>query len=319
MSFGTPPAVEFMQGRSTADRPFVPIVGTLAAAINQVPPEQFHSDATHLANGLQRAQRLFDLDVVCVGVNPALLAEALGATVEWADDDGRFATTAGLESVADLAEPTAVPDLGRVPVAVDAAERLDASTDDDVAVFGVLPGPFTTAEATFVDRTGVEWPTPVRTATGETARAFGRAGVDGLLVAETPRADGPERDGDVRDTTVELLDVLDNIGEFFGTALAFAPAGYAASTVTAIAEAATLDALFLDAPDHAVDVDDVRVGAGLTPSVLAHDDDEVERLVRDRIAECPPDGFLASGVEVPPDVHPRKLQAAHRGATAAPN
>lgn len=323
MSFGSPPAVEFIQGRSTVERPFVPIVGTLAAEINQVPPEAFLSDATQMANGLQRAQRLFELDAVCAVPDPALIAEAFGAPVEWSDDRGRFETVERVESVDALADPDDVTNEGRVPTVVDAAERLVASTDDDVAVFGVLPGPHTTSEGLFGEPAAADdpWTKPIRTGIGEVARAFGRAGVDAFFVAESPPEDGESRDGaSVVDAAVETLDVIDNIGEFFGTATGFAPGGYAAEAAEAVVDDTAVDAVFLDVDDvdtASHDFDGVRVGGGVTTALLDAGDDGIERTVRERIAGLPPDAFLASGVEVPSGVHPRKLQAVHRAAEAA--
>lgn len=316
MSFGTPPAIEYIQGRSDSDQPFIPIVGTLAAAINQVPPQQFLSDATQLANGLQRAQRLFELDAVCVVPDPTLIAEAFGATVEWDETLGRFVTTDHVDSIGLIADPNRVPDEGRVPIAVDAAERLITSTDEDVAVFGVVPGPQTTAEALLTNPADEDWTGVIRTAIGEVARAFGRAGVDAFLVAESPPFDDAEGGGNTVDTTVETLDVLDNIGEFFSTSLAFAPAGYTSSTIEEIVNEASIDAIFLDADDPDIDQEDIRVGCGITTSLLDADDDEVERTLQNRLADFPSTAFLASGVEVPSDVHPRKLQAAQRALEA---
>lgn len=311
MSFGPPPAIEFIEGRSTAERPFVPIVGTLAAEINQVPAEAFLSDPTQLANGLQRAQRLFDLDALCVVPDPSFVAEAFGASVEWSDEENRFVTTEYASDLDSLTDPTKVPNEGRVPTIVEAADRLLASTDG-VAILGMLPGPETTAAALFEDSTAVdEWAGLIRTATGEVARALGRAGVHGFLLAETPTVHDGDRETAAVETVVEVLDVLANQGELFGTSLAFAPGGNPEAAIASVADEASLDALFLDVegPADTPDLPEVRLGLGITESVLAGDDDEIERTVRERVAELPSNAFLASGVEVPREVHPRKLQA----------
>jgi uroporphyrinogen-III decarboxylase len=321
MSFGTPAAAEYLQGRPGADRPFVPLVGTLAAAINQVPPEAFLSDATQLANGLQRAQRLFDLDAVCVVSDPMLVADGLGVSVEWDEDDDRFATVEHVAFVDELADPNTITDAGRIPTVLDAADRLVTSLDD-VAVFAVLPGPHTTFEAVFGETVEGDdaRTTPIRTATGEVARAFGQNGVDGFLVIESPPQGGTSRDSDAVDAAVETLDVLDNIGEFFGTVLGVAPGGYTTNAVESLVDATAVDAVFLDTDDPSEmseTLNGVRVGGGITASLLDSDDDEIERIVEKTVADLPSEVFLASGVEVPSEVHPRKLQAVHRAVETA--
>lgn len=317
MSVGTPDAVAYLRGRPTAERPFVPIVGTLAAAIDQVPAEAFRSNPTRLANGLQRAQRLFDLDAVCVVPDRTLLAEALGATVEWDDSADGFVPVEQPGDAGELTEPDAVTDAGRVPIVLDAADRLVTSLDD-VAVFGVLPGPHTTFEAVFgvTAATDDDRMKPVRTATVELARAFGRLGVDGFLVLESPPKDEQPRDGDaVVDPAVETLEVLDNAGELFGTVLGFAPGGYANGAVESVLAETAVDAAFLEteAPGSGVAVpEEVRVGGGLTASMLEREDAEIDRVVTERVAELPSNAFLASGGEVPATVHPRTLQRVQR-------
>lgn len=317
MSVGIPDAVAYMQGRPTADRPFVPIVGTLAAAINQVPAETFLSDPTQLANGLQRAQRLFELDVVCVVPDPTLIAEGLGVTVEWNEDAGRYAAVERASDTTDLTDPDAIADAGRVPTVLDAADRLVTSLDD-TAVFGVLPGPHTTFETVYGEpiATDDDRTKPVRTAIGELARAFGQNGVDGFLVLESPPRDGEHRDGDVvADPTVDTLEVLDNIGELFGTALGIAPGGYTSKAIESIVDETAVDAVFIDTNDPATEsatFEDVRVGGGITASLLERDDAEIERIAGETAADLPSDAFLASGREVPGDVHPRKLQRIQR-------
>lgn len=317
MSMGTPEAVAYLQGRPTADRPFVPIVGTLAAEIGQVPAEAFLSDPTRLANGLQRAQRLFDLDAVCVVPDQTLIAEALGVTVEWDEDAGRFVPVEYASDAADLADPDAVTDAGRVPTVLDAADRLVTSLDN-AAVFGVLPGPQTTFETAFGEPTAADdgRMKPIQTAMGELARAFGRNGVDGFLVLESSPEGGERRDGDVVvNATVETLEMLDNIGDLFGTVLGMAPGGYAGDAVESVVEETRVEAVFLETDDPASEsatLEGVRVGGGVTASLLEADDIEIERIAGETVVDLPSDAFLASGGEVSNSVHPRKLQRIQR-------
>lgn len=324
MSVGTPGAVEYMQGRPSADQPFAPIVGTLAASINQVPAESFLSDPTQLANGLQRAQRLFGLDVVCVVPDPALVAEGLGTTVEWDEDVGQFVPVERPDRVANLTDPNDITDAGRVPAVLNAADRLVTSLDD-AAVFGVLPGPHTTFEIVFGEGITADDDRmkPIRTATGELARAFGRNGVDGFLIVESSPSDSVDRDGDaVVNPAVEMLELLENIGELFGTVLGIAPGGYARSAIESIVDESAVDAVFLDTNDPGNEsgtLEGVRVGGGITQSLLECEDSEIRRTAKTTVDDLPFDAFLASGREVSASVHPRKLQIIQPDAEGANN
>ncbi|GAB7017352.1 uroporphyrinogen decarboxylase family protein [Halostagnicola bangensis] len=323
MSGSAPNAVAYLRGRPTAERPFIPIIGTLAASIDQVPPDVFLSDPTRLANGLQRAQRLFDLDAVCVVPDPTLVADGLGASAEWDETASQFVPTDHLSTTDDVADPNEITDSGRVPTVLEASDRL-ATSMDDVAVFGVLPGPHTTFETVFGERAQAddERMKPIRTATGELARAFGRNGVDGFLVIESPPRDGDERGDHAVSSAMEVLEVLDNIGEFFGTVLGLSPGGYPTDAVESIVDATATDAVFLDIADPGATADalpDVRVGGAITPSLLEADDGEIERTMAETVTDLPTDAFIASGREVPADTHPRKLQTVYRATEKSDN
>ncbi|MFB6092121.1 MAG: uroporphyrinogen decarboxylase family protein [Haloquadratum sp.] len=317
MSVGTPAAVEYLTGRREEPRPYVPVVSRLAAAVNQVPPEIFLSNATQQANALQSASRLFEPDAVFTGIDTTLVAEALGATVAWSDDAERFETAAPLAAPADVAEPTTAPDRGRLPTAIDVSERLVASLDGP-AVVGVVPGPLTTLEATFGDAAGLgtAQTKPVRTALGELGRAFGKAGVDAILVYEDVET---LTGGDAAAVTAETLEVVGNITDFYDTPLSLAPNGYDEAMVDAVVEETAPAALLLDTDDPAAAADahpDVRVGGGITADLLDADPEEITDEIAARCRELPASAFLASGRELPAAVHPTAVHAVREGYDA---
>lgn len=318
MSFGSPLAADYLEGRSDA-RPFVPLVDTLAAEINQVPHEIFHRDPTQSANGRQRAQRLFDHDAVVVTLDRTLLCDVLDAAVEWSDEEDRFVVDS-VSGAGELNAPADVAAAGRVPVVLDVTERLVASLDD-VAVVGVLPGPVATfnellAGGTIEANRGVN--ELIREAFGDLARAYGRAGVDALLVTEFAR--GVQSPSAVIDTDAGALEMLGNIADFFNVPAAFVPEGFDVDVAAEVAERTPLDAVFLDGTDPVSLADrfpDVRVGGGITPELLSKPADEIESTVESRFSTAPESVFPASGTEIPPTVHPDKLQAVLRGVEAS--
>ena len=67
---------------------FTPLVGGFAATITQTSPETFWRSAAAQAAALAETARLFGLDAITVGLDPAALAEAVGADVDWSTGRG---------------------------------------------------------------------------------------------------------------------------------------------------------------------------------------------------------------------------------------
>lgn len=317
MSGRAPPTVDYLRGRRSDPRPYIPLIGSLAASVNQIPAEIFLSNATQQANAIQSAYRLFEPDAVVTGVDTTLVAEALGADVEWNDDTERFETADPVASPDDAADPTTAPERGRLSTVTEVGERL-ATTLDDAAVVGVVPGPLTTFEATYGKEVALatSHTKPVRTAIGELGRAFGKAGVDAILVYEEVERLG--ENADAADVTVETLEVLGNITGFYDTPLMIAPNGYAESTVDAVLDRASPAAVLLDTDDPAARADehpDVRVGGSITADLLAADPKEIRAMVAERTGDFLESVFLASGRQLPSGVHPNALHAVRKGAT----
>ncbi|MGQ4556279.1 uroporphyrinogen decarboxylase family protein [Halobellus sp. GM3] len=318
MSFGSPPAVDYLDGISE-ERPFVPLVDTLAAEINQVPHEVYHRDATQSANGRQRAQRLFEHDAVVTTLDSTLLCDVLDATVEWSGESDRFVTTPA-SSGTELSAPADVAAAGRVPVALDVAERL-VTTLEDVAVVGGIPGPVATFNQLLADAridANREANELIREVFGDVARAYGRAGVDAFLVTEL--ATGTQSPSAVIEADVAALEMLGNIAEFFGVPVMFVPQGFDVDVAAEIVDRCPIDGVLVDSADPASLADRfpaVRVGGGITPELLSESTDEIESTVESQFATAPTSVFPASGTEIPPTIHPSKLQAVSRGVKAA--
>lgn len=318
MSFGSPPAAQYFE-KGSDERPFVPLVDTLAASINQVPPEIFHTNATQSANSRQSAYRLFEHDAVCTTLDRTLLCDILDAPVEWSDEAGQFVTDS-VSGQAELNAPSDVADAGRAPVVLDVSERL-VSMLDDVTIVGGLPGPVATFNQ-LLDGASIdanrEANELIRAVFGDLARAYGRAGVDAFLITEL--ASSEQSPADIVEVDVTALEMLGNVAEFFGVPVLFVPEGYDVEVVGEIAERTEIDAVFLDSADPTSLADrfpDIRVGGGITPELLNGSVDVIESTVRSIIEDAPTSVFLGSGTEIPPEVHPSKLQAVYSAAEAA--
>lgn len=309
MSFGSPPAANYFDGHSQ-NRPFVPIVDTLAAEINQVPREIYHRDATQSTNGRKRVQRLFEQDAVVNTFDRTLLCDALDAIVEW-DSDSETFTVEPVSGSAELSAPSDITTAGRLSMTLDVTERLTA-TFDDVTVLGVLPGPVTTFNHLFTDadiNAQQDTNELIREVFGNLARAYGRVDVDAFAVAE--RVTGEQLPSSVIETDVAALEMLGNIAEFFNVPVTFLPEGFDITVAADIVDRCAVDAVFLDSNDPAALIDqfpEVRLGGGITPELLAESADEIESAITSRFTDAPASVFPASGTEIPAEIHPTKLQ-----------
>jgi hypothetical protein len=103
---------------------------------------------------------------------------------------------------------------------------------------------------------------------------------------------------------------------FYNTPLALAPNGYSEMMVDAVLDRTDPAALLLDTDDPTATANahpDVRVGGGITADVLSWDPAEITAQVEARFRELPESTFLASGRELPPDVHPTAVHAVREG------
>ncbi|WP_448811345.1 uroporphyrinogen decarboxylase family protein [Agromyces bauzanensis] len=196
---------------------FTPLVGGFAATITQAAPETFWRSAAAQAASLAETARLFGLDAITVGLDPALLAEAAGAEVDWST--GRGVVRSGVpatdaERVLDPA--TAVP--------LDVAARLGQTLGSATEVIGVVPGVATLARLL---RAGDEGAAEAADRLAarlviEAARGYGEARVAALLVL-----DDAEGFAAAQTTAARRAErVLANTAQFFGvTLLRAVPAG----------------------------------------------------------------------------------------------
>ncbi len=165
---------------------FTPLVGTFAARITQTSPETFQRSAQAQAASLAETARLFRLDAITVGLDPAALAEAAGAEVDWSGERGIVRSAAPVLSIAHLDRSLDVAAFVAVDVAMRLGEMLGATTE----VIGVIPGVPTLARLFGAAEGGGEATTDgtadrlAGRLVIEAARAFGEARVAALLVLD---------------------------------------------------------------------------------------------------------------------------------------
>lgn len=157
---------------------FTPLVGGFAATITQTSPETFWRSAAAQAAALAETARLFGLDAITVGLDPAALAEAAGADVDWST--GRGVVTSGVPS----AEAERSLDPGATAL-LDVALRLSQTLGGATDVIGVVPGVATLAGLLRTDEPATD--AAERLAARlviEAARGYGEARVAALLLLD---------------------------------------------------------------------------------------------------------------------------------------
>ncbi|MCE5273145.1 uroporphyrinogen decarboxylase family protein [bacterium] len=125
--------------------PWVPFVGCHAAHLLGLSASEYLKSAELMAAGVQAAVERYKPDGIPTNFDLQLEAEALGCGLVWAGENPPSVSTHPLEDgrqLADLAVPGKAD--GRIGVVLDATRRI-RQANPELAVYGILTGPFTLA------------------------------------------------------------------------------------------------------------------------------------------------------------------------------
>lgn len=148
---------KFLAGLSREGRPFLPIVYRLAAAIEQVAPEELARDAATLTRCLRSAQRLFGYPMVVNHFDLTLLSVACGARASReAAGEAPAPLLAGPAEMEGF-RPPPWEEAGGVPVVLEATRRMVTEFRGSPGVAGVVPGPFLVAAQLAGREFGAQW------------------------------------------------------------------------------------------------------------------------------------------------------------------
>lgn len=133
--------------RKPVDRvPWVPFVGVHGGALIGVDATTYLQSADHIVAGLLAARERYRPDGLPIAFDLQIEAEILGCDLAWADDGPPSVTghpLAGGRHTEPL--PPFSVDAGRMPVVLEATRRLRAAVGDEIALYGLVCGPFTLA------------------------------------------------------------------------------------------------------------------------------------------------------------------------------
>ncbi|MFA6127447.1 MAG: uroporphyrinogen decarboxylase family protein [Bacteroidales bacterium] len=130
-------------GSRTATIPWVPFVGVHGGHLIGKNANEYLHSAALMVSGISKAIELYDPDGIPVCFDLQIEAEALGCELGWADENPPAVLShplAGKMNLADL-KPLS-PEQGRIP-AVLAATRELRKKYPDIALYGLVTGPFT--------------------------------------------------------------------------------------------------------------------------------------------------------------------------------
>ena len=131
--------------QETDRTPWIPYAGVQTANLLGMDAETYLKSADNIVAGIKKAAELYNPDGLPVCFDIQIEAEALGCKVKWAEKNPPSVHHHILDDVAleDLKRPTEKD--GRYPVILEAAERIVKELGDQLAIYGLVCGPFTLA------------------------------------------------------------------------------------------------------------------------------------------------------------------------------
>lgn len=135
-----------LRGETTARPAWLPFVGVHGGKLIGVSAEEYLKSADHIVAGLKRAHELYRPDGLPVVFDLQMEAEVLGCQLAWAEETPPSVAShplAGGGKIQDL--PVFDVWKGRFPIALSALERIRHELGEQVAMGGLITGPFTLA------------------------------------------------------------------------------------------------------------------------------------------------------------------------------
>ncbi len=315
-------------GQKTERAPWVPFVGCHAATLLGVTAEEYLKSADLIRDGVQAAIDRYQPDGIPVFFDLQVEAEVLGCKLKWAEETPPSVTEHPLtngQTLEDLAVPTA--NGGRMPVILDATRAIRAA-NPDVALYGLVTGPFTLAlhlqgtdifmrmfdEPDYVERL-LEFTSRVAQAT---SRYYLEAGCDVVAIVDPMTSQiGPDQFHDF--VTPAIKPVFESIREQGGLS-SFFVCGHAQQNVHAMCHTKP-DNICVDENiplDFVRDVcrqHEISFGGNmrLTTVLLLGKPEDAEKNAVECLAVGENEGFiLAPGCDIPYATPPENLEAIGR-------
>ncbi len=139
--------IKAVKGEETPRPAWLPFVGCHGGKLIDKTASEYLQSANLIVEGLKKANELYRPDGLPITFDLQVEAEVLGCELHWADEVPPSVVTHPLEddgtTTADL--PSFDRTKGRLPLVMSALEMLNREIGDDVALYGLICGPFTLA------------------------------------------------------------------------------------------------------------------------------------------------------------------------------
>lgn len=135
-----------LRGRVTERPAWLPFVGVHGGKIIGAKAADYLQSADLIVEGLEKARQLYKPDGLPIVFDLQVEAEVLGCDLAWAEDSPPSVVSHPLAMGREIDDlPTYDTNAGRWPIIRDAAGRLRESMGEEVALYGLITGPFTLA------------------------------------------------------------------------------------------------------------------------------------------------------------------------------
>ncbi|MGL4483913.1 MAG: uroporphyrinogen decarboxylase family protein, partial [Anaerovoracaceae bacterium] len=129
------------------DIPWVPFAGVHAGKLKGYTAEEMLKDSDKIVEALKEVNKLYMPDGLPIVFDLQVEAEILGCDLLWAKDNPPSVKSHPLAEEKTLPCNCLIPteESGRIPMVLDATRRMKKEIGDDVAIYGLICGPFTLA------------------------------------------------------------------------------------------------------------------------------------------------------------------------------
>jgi MtaA/CmuA family methyltransferase len=134
-----------LRNEKTQRDPWVPFVGVHGGNLINCPADEYLKSGEKIAEGILKANELYSPDGIPILFDLQIEAELLGCEVQWAEKVPPSVVSHPLETgnIEDL--PEFSTEKGRFPEVKKALKTVKDKIGDDVALYGLITGPFTLA------------------------------------------------------------------------------------------------------------------------------------------------------------------------------
>ena len=136
-----------LRHEKTDEIPWIPFAGVHAGQLKGYTAEEMLTNADYIVESLKEVNKLYMPDGLPVLFDLQVEAEILGCDLLWAKDNPPSVKShpLGAEKTLPCTCMMPTPESGRMPMILDAMKRTKEEIGDDVALYGLICGPFTLA------------------------------------------------------------------------------------------------------------------------------------------------------------------------------